>query len=279
MIKLAVMQGRLSPPENGRFQSFPKSSWQEEFPKAVKAGIPAIEWIDDTYGGEDNPLRSDEGVKQIQMLMEKHGVTVPSICADSFMEEPLIRCSDSERTNRLQLLQRLFVRAKDLCAEHLTIPFLDHSALNSNEERSAAIKALKTIIPTLEICKVELHLEMSLDPESLKAFFEALNHPLVRVTYDTGNSASLGFDPHEEFAAYGEYIGSVHIKDRVKSGGTVELGTGDTDFFAVREELQKIRFAGIFTLQAARSKDGDEVAHLVKCREFAEKWFESSSMI
>ena len=38
---------------------------------------------------------------------------------------------------------------------------------------------------------------------------------MIKVNYDSGNSASLGYDPTDEFAAYGERVGSVHIKDRV----------------------------------------------------------------
>ena len=34
------------------------------------------------------------------------------------------------------------------------------------------------------------------------------------VNYDTGNSASLGYDPSEEISVYGHRIINVHIKDR-----------------------------------------------------------------
>jgi hexulose-6-phosphate isomerase len=44
------MQGRLSPPEGGRFQSFPRRSWRQEFPRAREAGLDYIEWIHDEYG-------------------------------------------------------------------------------------------------------------------------------------------------------------------------------------------------------------------------------------
>jgi hexulose-6-phosphate isomerase len=80
------------------------------------------------------------------------------------------------------------------------------------------------------------------------------------VNYDSGNSASLGYSPANEFAAYGDRIGSVHIKDRVLNGGTVPLGTGNTDFAALFSCLEKIEYRGDFTLQVARGTPGDEVA-------------------
>lgn len=273
MITLAVMQGRLSAPEEGRFQSFPKNSWQEEFPRAAEIGIPAIEWIDDTYGGNDNPLRSSDGVQHIRLLMEKHGVTIPSICADSFMEEPLIRCTDAEREERLQLLELLLHQAKEVGAQHIGIPLLDNSALKSNEEIEEVTQALQRMLPLLERLKMELHFETSLHPTKFEIFLSALDHPLIRVTYDTGNSAALGYNPHEEFAAYGNRIGSVHIKDRVLNGGTVKLGTGDTDFSAVAAELKNIDFHRLFTLQGARGDDGEEIALIQEYNLFAERMF------
>jgi L-ribulose-5-phosphate 3-epimerase len=41
--RYGIMQGRLSPPEDGRFQSFPRNSWREEFPRAREAGLDYIE--------------------------------------------------------------------------------------------------------------------------------------------------------------------------------------------------------------------------------------------
>lgn len=34
MTTVGIMQGRLSPPEDGRFQSFPRLGWREEFARA-----------------------------------------------------------------------------------------------------------------------------------------------------------------------------------------------------------------------------------------------------
>lgn len=278
MIKLAVMQGRLSPPEDNRIQCFPRHSWREEFPKAVEAGIPAIEWIDDTYGADVNPIRTPEGIEELHKLMKQHGVAIPSVCADSFMEDPLIRCTEEQREERLELLGFLLLQAHSLGASHLGIPLLDNSALKTREEIMNIAASLKTLVPLLKKLSMEIHLETSLSPEEFSILLSELPDLYFRVTYDTGNSASLGYDPHKEFAAYGKRIGSVHIKDRKKGGGpahrslgvggTVPLGTGDTDFEAVKEELQKIRFDGLYTLQVARGDTGKETETIKGCVEW-----------
>ena len=86
--------------------------------------------------------------------------------------------------------------------------------------------------------------------------FKPLN---VKVNYDMGNSASLGFDPGKEIELLGEFIVNVHIKDRVKNGGTVPLGMGDTDFKTVFSGLRKINYDGDLIFQSARQDLTDSV--------------------
>jgi hexulose-6-phosphate isomerase len=91
---------------------------------------------------------------------------------------------------------------------------------------------------------------------------------MLKVNYDSGNSASLGFDLRDEFAAYGTRIGSVHVKDRIQGGGTVPPGTGDANFALLFERLKDIDYKGDFILEAARGTSGDEVAWAKRNREF-----------
>jgi hexulose-6-phosphate isomerase len=92
------------------------------------------------------------------------------------------------------------------------------------------------------------------------------------VNYDSGNSASLGYSPRDEFGAYGARVGSVHVKDRVLGGGTVPLGRGDADFLGLLEGLRRTEYAGDFILQAARGESGGEVELAKHNRAFVESW-------
>ena len=67
-------------------------------------------------------------------------------------------------------------------------------------------------------------------PKQVKHFISKLDSKYFGINYDIGNSASLGFDPKEEFTSYGKRISNVHIKDRVLNGGPVTLGKGNADF-------------------------------------------------
>lgn len=247
------------PPEDGRFQCFPRQQWESEFTHASKVPFDYIEWVYDLYGHDINPLGNAPGVERLTHLIESTGVSIRSVCADYFMDKPLVRCSAQERDERLQELAQLLGNASAVGAQRVVIPFVDASAIRSQSDVAAVRDTIKAAIPFAEEARVEIHLETSLGPSEFAELLEPLPYPQLKVNYDSGNSSSLGYAPAEEFAAYGERIGSVHIKDRVLHGGTVPLGTGNADFRAVFSGLQKLDYHGDFTLQVARGTAGDEV--------------------
>ncbi|NNN20344.1 MAG: sugar phosphate isomerase/epimerase [Acidimicrobiaceae bacterium] len=273
MVTFGIMQGRLSAPLEDRIQCFPRNTWQQEFSLAAAAGLGAIEWIYDTFGDSANPIETDEGISQMKWLSAEHGISVESICADWFMEEPLVGVSQGESKTAFERLEWLIGRAGLLGMGRIVLPFVDSSALKSDSLISEAERMLIKILPLARESGIEIHLETSLDPSNFGALLERIPDPIVRVNYDIGNSASCGYDPREEFGMYGQRIGSIHIKDRLLHGTTVPLGTGDADFVAVFDELYKLRYVGPFVLQTARGKPGDEVGHTVRNVEIAKSLF------
>ena len=265
------MQGRLSPPSGGRFQSFPRERWVDEFPLAATAGLDSIEWIYDRYGADVNPLTTDAGIARMAALSQQHGIAVRSVCADWFMDFPLVRASASEREFRLAALTSLLDRCGIARIQRMVIPFVDISKIETERDGDNVADALAIIWPAAERNEVEIHLETSLPPKRFRDLLARCDHPLLRVNYDSGNSASLGYDTREEFAAYGEWIGSVHVKDRVMGGGTVPLGQGDADLDALFDCMQSTGYDGDIILQVAREQEGDEVELAIRNREFVEQ--------
>lgn len=257
---LGIMQGRLLPPMEGRFQSFPRGRWAEEFPSAAAAGLGTIEWIYDTYGLGANPLETDAGVDSILVASRAHGVAVRSICADYFMDATFVRATGAERTERIAHLVWLLGQAKRLGVTRIVLPFVDSSAIRDETDEAAVVDTVQRALPAAEALGIELHLETALPPAAFAALLARVPHQYLRVNYDSGNSSSLGYKPAEEFAAYGDRLGSVHIKDRVLHGSTVPLGQGDADLDAVFAGLHDLQYAGDIILQVARGTAGDEVA-------------------
>jgi L-ribulose-5-phosphate 3-epimerase len=262
------MQGRLVPPPLGRFQCFPRDEWEREFALASRAGLSCLEWIWDL--DETNPLSDDGGMFRVAALAARHGVAVLSVCADYFMERPLVKGSAAEIVERRDLLAWLIGRCKTCGIERIVLPFVDSSRLDSREDRQKLAETLGSLLPLRDDSCVEIHLETDLAPDPFAALLDRLPDPRIRVNYDSGNSASLGYRPREEFAAYGSRVGSVHIKDRLRGGGTVPLGTGNTDFPELFDCLRKVQYCGDFILQAARGEPGDEVCWAIGNKTFVE---------
>jgi L-ribulose-5-phosphate 3-epimerase len=268
MTLIGIMQGRLVPPVDDTIYHFPRDTWAEEFALAAQANLDCIEWIYDLYGADANPISTDDGIETIKQLSRKHNVQILSLCANCFIEEPLVRANESELEERMKRMSWLLHRCQLVGINRIVLPFLDASRIETDKEFKSVLAVLKQVLYVAEETNVAIHLETSLAPSRYAEFLAKLSSPMLKVNYDLGNSASLGYDIHKEFAAYGERIGSVHVKDRIRGKGTVPLGTGDADFKVLSDCLKGTGFKPDFILEAARGPVGDEVAWAKQNREF-----------
>ncbi len=271
-----VMQGRLSPPEDGRFQSFPRQGWREEFAKAKAAGLSYIEWIHDEYDSGANPIFTPGGLAEFDALKQKHGLATPALCGDWFMDFPLIRCTPEEQQAREQHLHELIPIAARIGAFRIVLPFVDNSKITTETEKQQVLDVLGRALPLADEHDVELHLEADFNPADFAEFLVRIPHHMLKVNWDSGNSSGLGYIATEEFAAYGDRIGSVHIKDRFRKpeGGieTRPLGAGSADFEDVFAAIRSIHYTGGLTLQVARGTPGDEVNFLRTQLDFLKRY-------
>ena len=260
------MQGRLSPPEAGRFRSFPRHSWREEIARAREAGLDYIEWIHDDYDRGANPIFTAEGRAELAALKKEYGIETPALCGDWFMDLPFVRSTPAEREERERHLHEVIGVAAQIGARRVVLPFVDQSRITNEDEKQVALAVLRRALPHAKEHGVELHLEADFGPVEFAEFLARLEDPFLKVNWDSGNSSGLGYVASEEFAAYGDRLGSVHIKDRYRKpeGGieTRALGTGSADFADVFSALKKLGYTGGVTLQVARGAPGDEVEFL-----------------
>ena len=254
MSLVGIMQGRLSPPVDGKIQAFPLTHWADEFPAAASVGLSSIEWILESPL-PTNPLWTDEGLARIQEQICRTNVRVDFICADYFMESPLMRMSPDDLQRNQSVLMRTIDQAAALGAKGIEIPCVDASEIRSRADESELAAAIKPCLEHAGKRNIQLGLETSLSPDRFRSLLERIGHPFLKANYDSGNSASLGYDPAEEIAAYGSWINNVHIKDRVRGGSTVPLGTGHADIPKVLGLLKGAGYRGDFVLQAARGTD------------------------
>jgi L-ribulose-5-phosphate 3-epimerase len=209
-------------------------------------------------------------------LKIESGIETPAICADWLMDSPLLRCDAEEQTRRERMLHQLLRWGENIDASRVVLPFVDASAMRDERERDAVLGVLERALSVSEETGVEIHLEADLKPDVFSRFLARIPHPMIKVNYDTGNSSGLGFVASEEFDAYGDRIGSIHIKDRLRRpDGSVEtrpLGQGSADFSDVFASIRRIGYSGGFTLQVARGLDGEEVNWAKQQASFVRHW-------
>jgi L-ribulose-5-phosphate 3-epimerase len=269
---LYTMQGRLTSPERGLYQFFPRTNWQREMELTKEVPLRGIEWVYDMHGQGANPIETVQGRSEFLKKKMESSVSVVSICANYFMECPLFGVSGFILNERLAKLKWLISICSDLRISRIVLPFFDDATISATKDFDGILFALNDVLPAAVQYNVELHLETDLNPTMFRSLLDEIKSPFVKVNYDSGNSGAMGYSPREEFDAYGDRIGSFHIKDRVQGGGTVKLGCGDADFTALRAALLDIDYRGDFVLEVARGIPGDELNGLKSTTVFAENW-------
>ena len=257
--EIGIMQGRLSPRIDGKIQAYPASTWQKEFEIAQEIGYAAIEWIVEKRV-ETNALMTDSGQTEIKKVISSTGVRIDYVCADIFMQQPLVRMTEEIKSQNKDYLLEILRNAKEVGALGVEIPFVDNSSIKNENEKHEFIDAMQDAFKLAKDLDIKISLETDLSPIDFKELLEQIGLDFVQANYDIGNSASLGFDPKEELEAYGQRILNVHVKDRKLGGTTVPLGTGNADINLVIQKLQEFGYSGGLTMQAARGENDVETA-------------------
>jgi hexulose-6-phosphate isomerase len=257
--QIGIMQGRLSPRIDGKIQAYPAKTWQREFQIAKEIGYSSIEWIIEKPF-EVNALMSKSGIQEINQVITDTGVKIDYVCADVFMQQPLVRMSQQTREENKKYLTNILLNAKEVGAIGVEIPFVDSSSIKNENEKIELILCMQDAFGLAKEIELKVSLETDLNPTSFKDLLERINLEHVQANYDIGNSASLGFNPIEEIKAFGNRILNVHVKDRILGGATVPLGAGNSDIKLVFQKLNEIGYSGGITMQAARGEDDVAVA-------------------
>lgn len=262
--KIGFMQGRLCPQVGSFIQAFPWNDWESEFAIAESLDLRLMEWTLDHDRLYKNPLMTIDGRAAIKRLCKRYQLVIPSLTGDCFMQSPFWKANGIDR----EALKDDFIAILRACAavgiQMVVVPLVDGGRLeNVNQENDL----LNFALAHADLCRelsLRIIFESDFTPGELARFIGRLPSDVFGVNYDIGNSAALGYNPQEEFSAYGRRIINVHIKDRLLGGTTVPLGSGAADFSTVFRLLRQINYNGNFILQTARAQDGDHSGVLRK---------------
>mgnify|MGYP001185270587 CR=1 FL=1 len=274
--KIGFMQGRLSPLQGKKIQSFPWKNWKNEFQIGKRLNFKILEWTLDFIKLYSNPLMTKEGQKKIKSLCSKYNFKVLSLTGDCFMQKPFWKINSLKRISLQMDFLNIVEASGKIGIKFIVLPLVDNGRVESQKQEMILINFLRNIYPLLRLNKIKILFETDFKPKKYFKFIKNFNRKFFGINYDTGNSASYGFNPSEEISLYGKYIDNVHIKDRIYKGNTVPLGEGNADFLTIFKKLKQISYKGNFILQGARSKKNQHVPIIKEYRDFVTKFLMNS---
>ncbi len=254
---IGIMQGRLSDKPGQALQSFPWDDWKKEFERASSIGFSQIEWLID--GGNDNPISSKDGQREILNLSRKYNITVKSLCAHSLMDGELLSGNTLKIKNAQDNFLQILSWALAINVDFIILPVMDAMSIQSNSARERLKKVLREIITTSHPM---ILLESDLPAQQLKLFIDDVGLDNLGVLYDLGNATALGFDVKAELNLLHRYVKEVHIKDRFKNNGrSTRLGEANTQFNVAIQVLKQLSWKGSFILETPIFSDWSIEAH------------------
>jgi len=266
------MQGRLSPPVGDQIQAFPWENWQSEFPLGQQLGFRLIEWTLDQERLAENPLMTLSGQQRIRELCRQHGIRIPALTGDCFMQAPFWK-----KNGRAQLaLQEDFLAVVRACSSLkislIVVPLVDGGRLARPAEQEALVSFFLSQTGVFKGLQVQIALETDFPPQNVARLLEPMDPKVFGINYDIGNSAGLGYSHEDEFERYGSRILHVHVKDRLLGGSTVPLGEGAANFSGVFSSLAALGYDGQYVLQTARAANGDDRGVICQYRDMVADW-------
>jgi len=217
------------------------------------------------------PMPKIQDVKNIIKKLEVYGLSVASIQAPCNIQSENVADEFKVPVDVAKKLgaQRIFVSVH--AGE------LDRKIVYERLREIGDLAAEKALIVMLET-----HPDMVTNGDVGHQTMKAVNHPNIRINYDTANMYYYNedIDGIEEMMKILEYIEGVHLKDtngKPKTWYFPTLGEGIVDFQKIRELLNKRGFYGPFTIEIEGTEGENltltqtleriekSVSHLRKC--------------
>lgn len=221
------------------------------FALARELGFDGVELIFGAQDYEQLHLWTILGAARVRRLATDAGVALPSVCATYFNRYGFVSADAAVRWQSLDVLHRLCETAAEAGLRTILIPCFGAAEIRSGDvtHHARIVEALAACADHAQARELILGLEATLPAQELIELVRQVDHPAVRVYFDTGNMVPAGYDPAQELLALGPYLCQVHIKDRRRDGETVALGSGDVDFSAVARALHTLQYDGWLVLE------------------------------
>jgi inosose dehydratase len=104
------------------------------------------------------------------------------------------------------------------------------------------------------VLALEIHPGLTVSGHAARVVMDELDHPHVRINYDTGNVVFYtDLDPAEDVVEVAQFVAQVHLKDKgtrqQRTWDFVPLGQGVVNFPRIVEVLRAVGFRGPYSLE------------------------------
>ncbi len=261
--KISITQGRLVPLlKNKKFrnkiQQFPENLWKKELFLLNQNNIRFVEWVVSLENFNKNPITNINKFQIIFKLLKKNNVKIRSIDLDFFIYSGFFNKKNFVETKKkIEIIIQNSIKLK---VKNIIFPFLEKTALNNHIKLKKAEHLLKYFIKRYNK-KINFLIETDLNPKKLNSYIRKFKGKLG-ITYDTGNSAGLGYSLDDEIK-YFNYVKNIHIKDKLFKGKSIRLGEGNYNFELFFSYYKKLNRKIDINLQTARAKNGKHVQEVL----------------
>jgi hexulose-6-phosphate isomerase len=180
-----------------------------------------------------------------------------------------------QKTNQKKIIKQfveLIDNASNLKIKYVVLPLVDNGSLKNIYQKKELIMILKNLTNYIRSKKIMILFEFDSSPKFIRIFLKNLDTKVFGINYDTGNSASYGYNVDIEFRAYSKLIKNIHLKDKNIDGISVALGEGIVNFNKFFKNLLKYKYDGNLILQTARSKNRMHVQEIKKNIKFISQY-------
>ncbi len=249
---IGFMQGRIVGSENKKFiQFFPSKNWINEFRIAKKNHIRNVELTANLENLIDNPVYNENLIKKYFVEKKKNRIIADSLTCDFFMQKPFFKLRKENSEIHKKILEKIIKTSQKIGIKKFVLPLVDNSSIKNKIQENKLRKYLTSRKFQTILRKNSLILfESDFEPKKLLNFIKKFKSKKFGINYDSGNSAALNYKFKDEIK-YFNYVKNIHIKDRLLSGQTVDLGKGNADLLGLTDYIKKKKYRGNLILQTA----------------------------
>ena len=99
----------------------------------------------------------------------------------------------------MDLILDLHSNCKEIGVNQIIIPLVDSSSIKKIDYREKFILKFNDLLSQISSDDVKFVLETDLPPNDFLQLINNFDNKILGVNYDSGNSASLGYNPNSEF--------------------------------------------------------------------------------